>query len=372
MTPQQSAKHWLDKNFLILDTETTGLGDDAEIVEISIIDCAGNVLVDTLVKPSKPIPVEATKIHGITNEMVASAHSWPFVFVHQVAHIIAGREIVIYNADYDIRLIKQSCEITNMIGAINIPSHCAMLAYAEFYGQKGNRGGYKWQKLTNAAAQQGVIIEGTPHRALSDCLTTLGVIKTMAGKSYPEPVTRIMDELDHAAEAAAWEPRVYNAVVRAKQIIQCQQKSNNNFKVKFRHTDQHIHELETENATQRRRIEHLEQYKAGVISIVNACNEAHPSPVPFSEDDFLRIVDLIKIDDIPFGAENADQDIIAAQERLLGEQATLLQQAKEKEQKLEKCLGLALAFMKGAAADVSFVDWLEKTADNLTTKERNK
>ena len=63
MTPQQQASAWL-LNCAILDTETTGLYDDAEIVEISIIDENGGVLLDTLVKPLKPIPAEATAIHG--------------------------------------------------------------------------------------------------------------------------------------------------------------------------------------------------------------------------------------------------------------------------------------------------------------------
>ena len=80
MTPQQQASAWL-LNCAILDTETTGLYDDAEIVEISIIDENGGVLLDTLVKPLKPIPAEATAIHGITNEMVATAPTW--VAIHE-------------------------------------------------------------------------------------------------------------------------------------------------------------------------------------------------------------------------------------------------------------------------------------------------
>lgn len=181
MTPQKKAQHWLKSNFLILDTETTGLGDDAEIVEISIIDCQGDVLVNTLVKPSRPIPAEATAIHGITDEMVAGAPTWCFTLIHMVAPAIAGREVVIYNADYDVRLLNQSCTMNRLpIPQLGIKAHCAMLAYAEFYGQKSDRGGYKWQKLTAAAEQQGVTSEGVAHRALADCLTTLSVIHAMA------------------------------------------------------------------------------------------------------------------------------------------------------------------------------------------------
>lgn len=60
------AQQWLDDNRLFIDTETTGLGDDAEIVEICIIDSHGFILLNTLVKPTKPIPDEAIAIHGIT------------------------------------------------------------------------------------------------------------------------------------------------------------------------------------------------------------------------------------------------------------------------------------------------------------------
>lgn len=184
MTPQQLAQKWLDENALILDTETTGLGAGAEIVEISIIDSTGKVLIDELVCPSKLIPAEATAIHGITNDDVRDARTWREI-CGEVDAIISGRTVVIYNVEYDVRLLMQTAQIAGVEYAFD-DGHpvfqCAMLAYAEFYGQKSERGGYKWQKLTAAAEQQGVIIEGTPHRALSDCLTTIGVIKAMAAE----------------------------------------------------------------------------------------------------------------------------------------------------------------------------------------------
>ncbi|MGO3569152.1 MAG: 3'-5' exonuclease [Serratia grimesii] len=181
MTPQQQAQQWLRDNCLILDTETTGLGDDAEIVEIAIIDTTGKPLINTLVKPSKPIP-EATAIHGITNEMVMDAPQWKDIFP-SVDALISGRTVVIYNSQYDVRLLYQTNSIWDVTPGFKngfTDFQCAMLEYAAFYGQRSDRGGYKWQRLTAAADQQGVKIEGTAHRALSDCLTTLGVIKAMA------------------------------------------------------------------------------------------------------------------------------------------------------------------------------------------------
>ena len=45
-----------------MDTETTGLDEQSEIVEISLIDSDGTVLLDTLVKPLERIPAGATEV----------------------------------------------------------------------------------------------------------------------------------------------------------------------------------------------------------------------------------------------------------------------------------------------------------------------
>src|SRR3982750_387678 len=53
------------RSYVYLDTETTGLFGDVRIVDVAIVDDAGEVLVDTLVDPGIPIPVETSRIHGI-------------------------------------------------------------------------------------------------------------------------------------------------------------------------------------------------------------------------------------------------------------------------------------------------------------------
>lgn len=184
MTPQQKAKQWL-QNCNILDTETTGLDNHAEIVEISMIDQHGKVVLDTLVKPSRPIPPDAQRIHGITNEMVADAPTWPEIH-DRVLQLITARPLVIYNKDYDIRLIYQTARLhklhsKELYDAIYHQADCAMLAYAEHWGEwNDSRNDYKWQRLGNAAKQQGVELKGAAHRALYDCQMTLGVIQAMA------------------------------------------------------------------------------------------------------------------------------------------------------------------------------------------------
>ncbi len=62
--------------FVILDTETTGLTLRDQIIEINVIDLTGKILLNSLVKPTINIPAEAASIHGITNEMVHDAPSY--------------------------------------------------------------------------------------------------------------------------------------------------------------------------------------------------------------------------------------------------------------------------------------------------------
>ncbi|ENW7246755.1 exonuclease domain-containing protein [Salmonella enterica] len=97
-SPREIANRWINKNIVIVDTETTGLGREAEIIEISIIDCTGAILLNTLIKPSKDIPAEATEIHGITDEMVEDAPSWKEM-LPQVLELISHGWVA-YNAKF--------------------------------------------------------------------------------------------------------------------------------------------------------------------------------------------------------------------------------------------------------------------------------
>ena len=93
---------------LILDTETTGLGDEAEICEIAVIRHDGSVVLDTLVRPTGKIPADATRVHGITDADVRDAPSIDDVLDARVRLFLASHPIAIYNADYDLRLLRQS------------------------------------------------------------------------------------------------------------------------------------------------------------------------------------------------------------------------------------------------------------------------
>ncbi len=186
----RQARAWLEANALILDTETTGLGDDAEVVELALVDCAGAVLLDTLVRPSGPVPAEAAAIHGITDAMLAEAPTWSEVH-DRFCDLVEGRQVVIYSREFDTRVITQTARRYGLPAPQGFDPgriHCAMQAYAEFRGEwSAEKGQYRWQKLSAAAVQQGVTVTNA-HRALGDCLMTLGVVRAMASPENAQGV----------------------------------------------------------------------------------------------------------------------------------------------------------------------------------------
>ena len=177
----QLAQKWITKNPVYIDTETTGMGQNDEIVEISVIDHDGSVLVDSLIKPVGKISPGANAIHGITDKMVKNAPRWEEIW-RQVEKVIANRVVGIYNADFDLRMIRQSHERNWLRWSYPIGSEffCIMKLYAQFYGQWNPRyGNYRWQTLDRAGAQCGISLPNS-HRAKDDTLLSRAILKYIA------------------------------------------------------------------------------------------------------------------------------------------------------------------------------------------------
>ena len=181
----KTAREIIAKNPVFLDTETTGLDSSAEIVDIAIVDSDGTELVNTLVRPVSPIPNQATKIHGIKNEDVILASTFADIQLN-VGSLLHGKLIVIYNRNFDLRLIAQSEEV-NKIPCLEFPlTKCAMELYAQFYGDWNEyHKSYRWQKLSDAAKQLGIEIPADLHRAAADANLCRLIIEAMAATPLP-------------------------------------------------------------------------------------------------------------------------------------------------------------------------------------------
>jgi len=142
-----------------LDTETTGVSDDDEIVELTIIDDYGEPLINTLVKPryhtSWP---DAQRVHGIAPIDLRHAPTQSQIS-DDIRKVVKGKRVVIYNAPYDSQYLPELEEAAEV--------RCAMREFAEYNKSK-------WINLGNATKIVGYEWEGA-HRALADTLALRAV-----------------------------------------------------------------------------------------------------------------------------------------------------------------------------------------------------
>jgi DNA polymerase III subunit epsilon len=99
---------------IAFDCETTGVDtEEARIVFAAVAAVGGSegtFLRTWLVNPGVPIPEEATKINGITDEMVADAmpaHRAALEIVETLAARPRGAPVVAYNARYDLTVLDR-------------------------------------------------------------------------------------------------------------------------------------------------------------------------------------------------------------------------------------------------------------------------
>jgi DNA polymerase III subunit epsilon len=173
-TPEQWAQQLLARpadTWCILDTETTGFTGIDEVIELSIIDGAGQVLIDKKrFKPKCEIHPGAQEVHRITMEDLQDEVDFGD-FAEELDAILHKRRIVIYNSNFDIRMLTQTAVIHSALSRVIFDDvTCAMIRYAEFVGERKRSGEYRLQKLP-----------GGDHTSLGDCRAVMDLINRMAG-----------------------------------------------------------------------------------------------------------------------------------------------------------------------------------------------
>lgn len=167
---------------LLLDTETTGLDKDAEVIELALIDCAGKVYLNTLIEcQTATIPQAAMAVHHIYKGLLCNAPTFPQVWM-QLQPLLASHEIVIYNAEYDIRLLKQTAQRYGLeMPALR--THCLMQRYSSYVGEKAAIGEGNRHMSLAAACYHFEIEQDTAHRALADVQASLEVLHHLAARA---------------------------------------------------------------------------------------------------------------------------------------------------------------------------------------------
>jgi DNA polymerase III epsilon subunit family exonuclease len=181
----------------VLDTETTGLdpGQGHGLVEVACVGLDGGEIGETwstLVNPGRPIPPDASAVHGITDAMVRDAPI-PSVVAAELDLRCAGRTLVFHNAAFDLPFLAGLMRSGGRGPLLHAVIDTLGLARGLF-DQGGN-------SLGTLAVRFGLPTEAA-HRALGDALTTARLLRVLAARWESERRVRTVAELAAASQDA--------------------------------------------------------------------------------------------------------------------------------------------------------------------------
>jgi DNA polymerase-3 subunit epsilon len=206
---------WDEQPIVVIDFETTGPDPETCMpVEVGAVRFEyGEPVADfaSLLNPLECIPPEATKIHGITDAMVASAPTL-FDVAPTLLRICAGAQPCAFNEPFDRRILHR--EIAGSDCYAFDPGWQWLDVYVMVASPRIDKykPGAGRLKLGACALRWGVALSGA-HRALGDCMATGGLLFKLRDRgkvkscplgrilAHTREMRRLQDE-DHARFAA--------------------------------------------------------------------------------------------------------------------------------------------------------------------------
>jgi len=133
---------------IFLDTETTGFNplEGDRIIEIGAVELIKRKLTQKnyhqYINPERPIPAEATEVHGITDERVANEPKFAEI-VDAFMEYVEGAELIIHNAPFDVGFINHELSMLQHNRWGKIEDHCTItdslkLAQKQYPGQRNS------------------------------------------------------------------------------------------------------------------------------------------------------------------------------------------------------------------------------------------
>lgn len=151
---------------IVIDTETTGLHRKDEILQLSIINGLGKVLLNEFYKPRhKRFWKRAMAVNGITPKSTQDKEPMSDSF-EKITKILNNAEVVVgYNTPFDLNMLKHN----GIKLRKDIKVHDVMTTFMKIKNVRKENGHLKRFKLADCAEHYGFKVEPTEH--LHDSLT---------------------------------------------------------------------------------------------------------------------------------------------------------------------------------------------------------
>ena len=161
------ASNWLNAKPIYLSMKTTGSGKNAQVIEMAILDTDQSVLFHSQILPSVGIESEVEQSHGINLSSLQARPTLPQLLA-QIISIVEYRPIIMFNAIFHSRILKQSCQAYDLPfdWLDSLAVNCAMYLAANAYGTDNRYGTISMQFAMQRASvigfrdDNGAVAEG--------------------------------------------------------------------------------------------------------------------------------------------------------------------------------------------------------------------
>jgi DNA polymerase-3 subunit epsilon len=186
---------------IILDTETTGFRPGG-IVSLAAIEMVDGELTGAFahyhINPKMPCDPGATKVHGLTDEYLATCPTFSNV-IGPLDTFLGASPIIAHNAPFDMSFLeaeyRRESEASGFAWRVVNPVRCTL---SKATVQRGSgKGRNTLDTLTAEYKVQNFRGDGR-HGALVDALTLFGVYRALWGA---EPLSLVQSQLDHYLNA---------------------------------------------------------------------------------------------------------------------------------------------------------------------------
>ena len=162
------------RDVLVLDTETTGVGPAAEVVEVVAIDTTGALRLSALALPVGPISQPSQELHGLSEAALHAMGARPWAEVHPelLSTLRNAAAVLAWRADFDARVLAQTAALHHRALP---PVRWADARPAYVRARPGGR-----HSLADAMRREGLAWEGRHHRAEADRRAMLALMHTVA------------------------------------------------------------------------------------------------------------------------------------------------------------------------------------------------
>lgn len=173
---------WQEQELFAVDTETTGIerGQD-RIVELGAYwEGDGGVRLGTLIDPGIPIPAEASKVHGITDEAVAGKPRLVDIAERFLSRVSQATVLVAYNWPFDCEMLEAELGDgwRDAIAGKPVLDPCVVTRFdnvGRYWRGKGQH------KLDSVAARYKLDRgRGSSHRASSDAYMAIKILRRLS------------------------------------------------------------------------------------------------------------------------------------------------------------------------------------------------